>query len=168
MSIQNTEIAVIRVYAQKIKVNFMDNIQTAIIIKKLCKKNKVSINAMLEACDVNRNFIYDLEKRNSVPSVDVIERIADYFNLSVDYLISRSNDNTPFNYESEFENTFKERLNKYLITHDKEPFIIANIDYELLLDITEERKKLTFDIACSIADKLGCSLDYLSGLSDDE
>ena len=59
-------------------------------IKHLCKQKKVTVLSVLLACDVNKNFIYDLEKGGSSPSADKLYRIADYFDCSVDYLLGRS------------------------------------------------------------------------------
>lgn len=74
----------------------MDNILTANIIKLLCKQNKLAVKVLLEECKINRNFIYDLEHKNSAPSSDKLERIADYLDCSVDYLLGRT-DNPKIN-----------------------------------------------------------------------
>lgn len=59
-------------------------------IKLLCKSHGVSIKSLLEMCGINRNFIYDLEKSGQIPSADKFERIADYLDCSVDYLLGRT------------------------------------------------------------------------------
>ena len=68
----------------------MNNLQIAKTIKELCKQNNVSISKMLADCNLTKSFIYDLEVRNSAPSVDKILAIADYFNVSVDFLLGRT------------------------------------------------------------------------------
>ncbi len=68
----------------------MQNAQVASIIKLLCKENQVSINSLIQSCNLTKSLIYDMEKRNKTPSVDKIERIADYFNVSIDYLLGRT------------------------------------------------------------------------------
>ena len=50
---------------------------------------------MLESCDINRNFMYDL-KNNKIPASDKLEAIADYLDCSVDYLLGRT-DNPEIN-----------------------------------------------------------------------
>ena len=67
----------------------MNNLQIAKTIKKLCKQNNVSISKMLADCDLTKSFIYDLEVRNSAPSVDKILAIADYFKVSVGYILGK-------------------------------------------------------------------------------
>ena len=67
----------------------MNNIQTAHIIKSLCKERGLTIKSLLEQCGIGRSFMYDLEKKNTSPSVDKLEKIADHLNCSVDYLLGR-------------------------------------------------------------------------------
>lgn len=68
----------------------MDVLTTSSRIKALCNTKGVSIKKLLEQTNINRNFIYDLEKGGKVPSADRFERIADYFECSVDYLLGRT------------------------------------------------------------------------------
>ena len=68
----------------------MDVLTTSSRIKSLCKSQKISIKDLLEATNINRNFIYDLEKGGQIPSSDKLERIANFLNCSVDYLLGRT------------------------------------------------------------------------------
>lgn len=68
----------------------MQNSILANRIKKMCKAKKTTVKSLLEFCDMNRNTIYDLEKRNVFPACDKIARIADYLDCSVDYLLGRT------------------------------------------------------------------------------
>ena len=68
----------------------MNNEQTAVIIKNLCKSEGYSISNLLSECNIRKSLIYDLEKRDSTPSVEVLEKIADFFSVSVDYLLGRT------------------------------------------------------------------------------
>ena len=74
----------------------MNNVQLANNIKLLCKSKKITIKSLLESCKINRNFMYDLEKKAQVPSVEKLETIADYLGCSVDYLLGRT-DNPEIN-----------------------------------------------------------------------
>lgn len=67
----------------------MDTLQVADRIKHICKSKKVTIKIMLESCNINRNFMYDL-KNERIPSSDKLELIADYLDCSVDYLLCRT------------------------------------------------------------------------------
>lgn len=68
----------------------MDNITTSNLIKFLCKQRKITVKSLLECCQINRNFIYDLEHKDIAPAADKLERIADYLDCSVDYLLGRT------------------------------------------------------------------------------
>jgi transcriptional regulator with XRE-family HTH domain len=68
----------------------VDNAQLAGTIKELCKNRGTSISKMLSACDIRKSLIYDLEKRDFTPSITVAERIADYLDCSIDYLLGRT------------------------------------------------------------------------------
>ena len=77
----------------------MSNAQVATRIKEICKVRGSSISKMLEACSIRKSFIYDLEKRNASPSIEIIGQIADYLDCSVDYLLGRT-DNPNISTES--------------------------------------------------------------------
>ena len=74
----------------------MQNILLAARIKEQCKRRKLTVKALLMNCEMNRNTIYDLEKKGSFPSSDKLSRIADYLDCSVDYLLGRT-DNPEIN-----------------------------------------------------------------------
>ena len=59
--------------------------QTFDRIKELAQKQGLSINLLEEN---SRNTIYNL--KNSKPSTERISEIADYFNVSTDYLLGRT------------------------------------------------------------------------------
>lgn len=59
------------------------------IIKELCKQRGISIYQLEEALNFGRNTIYQWNKR--VPGIDKLQKVADYFNVSTDYLLGRDN-----------------------------------------------------------------------------
>lgn len=69
----------------------MNHLQTAQLIKLQCKNKSISISKLLADCEIRKSLIYDLEKRNWTPSAEILERIADYLDCSVDYLLNRTN-----------------------------------------------------------------------------
>ena len=62
--------------------------QTFDRIKELAQKQELSINLLEEKLGYSRNTIYNL--KNSKPSTERISEIADYFNVSTDYLLGRT------------------------------------------------------------------------------
>ena len=58
------------------------------IVKELCKKQGISINTLEERVGLSRNSLYSW--RNSSPKPEKLNVIADYFNVSTDYLLGRT------------------------------------------------------------------------------
>lgn len=58
------------------------------IIKKLCSDRKISINDLENELGYSKNTLYRLKTQN--PGSDKLEKIADYFNVSTDYLLGRN------------------------------------------------------------------------------
>lgn len=73
----------------------MQNLILSSRIKKQCKEKKISLKTLLEHCNMNRNTIYDLEKKGSFPSGDKLLKIADYLDCSIDYLLGRTDEVLP-------------------------------------------------------------------------
>ncbi|HHT7733602.1 TPA: helix-turn-helix domain-containing protein [Streptococcus suis] len=57
-------------------------------IKELCKKQGISLNQLEDKLGFSQNYIYSMKKGN--PKVDNLQKIADYFNVSTDYLLGRT------------------------------------------------------------------------------
>ncbi|MGT2911748.1 helix-turn-helix domain-containing protein [Streptococcus cameli] len=57
-------------------------------IKELCKSRRISIAKLEENLGLSKNAIYAI-KRNQ-PSAERLQEIADYFNVSTDYLLGRT------------------------------------------------------------------------------
>ena len=62
-------------------------------IKELCKKQGISLNQLEDKLGFSQNYIYSIKKGN--PKVENLQKIADYFNVSTDYLLGRT-DNPKF------------------------------------------------------------------------
>ena len=57
-------------------------------IEILCKQAGITKTKLFVDCGLNKNIITNI-KNGSIPSVDKIAIIADYFHVSVDYLLGR-------------------------------------------------------------------------------
>ena len=64
-------------------------------IKALAKKEGIPVSKMLADCGFNRNLISDAKSRNAYPTADKIAKIADYFSVSTDYLLGRTDTKSP-------------------------------------------------------------------------
>ena len=80
-------------------------------IKKLAKDRDVSIYQLEEEINIGRNTIYQWNKRT--PSSDKLEAVANYFNVSVDYLLGRTDNPNSDLTESE-KDQLREELKAYL------------------------------------------------------
>lgn len=59
------------------------------VIQKLCDKKGIKPRTAYEESGVGRSF-YDNIRKGSVPSVEKLQALAVYFNVSVDYLIGNT------------------------------------------------------------------------------
>lgn len=59
-------------------------------ISFLCKQKGVSVNQLLQDCGL-RSSVIDNLKKGSIPSVDKVYAISQYFNVSIEYLITYKN-----------------------------------------------------------------------------
>lgn len=58
------------------------------IVKALCEKSGISLNSLEDKLGLGKNSLYGL-KRNQ-PSAERLQQIADYFSVSTDYLLGRT------------------------------------------------------------------------------
>lgn len=61
-------------------------------LNRLRKEKKVSLYFLGEAIGVSNQAISLLEQGKRSPSFEVLLRLADYFDVSLDYLVGRSDD----------------------------------------------------------------------------
>ncbi|EAE1298263.1 XRE family transcriptional regulator [Listeria monocytogenes] len=95
-------------------------------IKSLCHKRDISLNDLENELNFGKNSIYRWKERN--PSIDKVDKVASYFNVSTDFLLGRT-DNIQITSEENQES------NEEFIT-----FFRANTS-----DLTEEKKQLLED-----------------------
>jgi transcriptional regulator with XRE-family HTH domain len=57
-------------------------------IKALCRKRNLSLNALEKELELSKSSIAKWDE--NVPSIDKVEKVADYFGVSVDYLRGRA------------------------------------------------------------------------------
>lgn len=59
-------------------------------IKKLADSRKISLQELATRLGFSENLIY--RWKNAVPKTEYLEKVADYFHVSVDYLLGREDD----------------------------------------------------------------------------
>lgn len=65
-------------------------------ILNLIENNNITKNKLLTDLKLSKNSFVDWANRGTIPSGDVLSKIADYFSVSVDYLLGRT-DNPKIN-----------------------------------------------------------------------
>lgn len=122
----------------------------------LRKRDGLSQQELANKMNVSRSLIGMFESGQRMPSIEVLEAIADTFNVGADFLIGRVD-------SGEYSNIFRKNLARVLDNYGKDDIAAIGIDeYETNL-IIEGAISLSLDCACRIADQLGESLDTMIG-----
>lgn len=96
------------------------------IIKELCKKHGISLNTLEENLGYSRNTIYSLKKQK--PNAERIAEIADYFNVSTDYLLGRTDNPNIAKDSQEFTTADLREMAENAKTFDGKPLTESDID----------------------------------------
>lgn len=65
-------------------------------LKDLREDNDLTQEELSKKLNITRSALGNYELGIREPSVELLIKIADYFNISLDYLLCRTNDNNPF------------------------------------------------------------------------
>lgn len=101
-------------------------------IKMLTNEKKMSIRQLEEKMDYGNGTIRRWE--NSKPSIDKVEKVANYFDVSVDYLLGRTDNPQSLSKEQKREQTVEEALKSVMSYDGKE---VTDNDREILKSIIE-------------------------------
>ena len=61
----------------------------------LIKEHGITKNKLLTDLKLGKNSFVDWEKRGTIPSGETFNKIADYFNVTTDYLLGKTDDPNP-------------------------------------------------------------------------
>ena len=64
-------------------------------IKELCKKRGITVSELENRVGFGKNSIYKWKTQS--PKIETIQKVADYFNVSTDYLLGRTDNPDPDN-----------------------------------------------------------------------
>lgn len=98
----------------------MNSVQFGELIKLECKKRHIKIGDLLESCDLNKGFLSDLSRKNKTTSVDNALKIAEYLEVSVDYLLGKTDNPKLIN--SSYKNILNSPFNNQLAEGSKFEF----------------------------------------------
>jgi len=68
--------------------------EMSILIKQTLKEKNIPLNKMLSELDINLNLMSSMQNRGCYPRLEPLTNIADYLDLSVDYMLGRTDSNT--------------------------------------------------------------------------
>lgn len=63
-------------------------------LKEIRKEKNLTLQQLGESINMKKNTLSEIENGKAFISFDAAIRVADYFNVSIDYLIGRSDDPT--------------------------------------------------------------------------
>lgn len=108
------------------------------IFKELRLEKKLSQEKIAEDLEISQPLIAKWESHQSTPSPEMLDYIADYFNVSVDYLIGRSKYKNLEADNSELDNVL---FSKAKDLTDDEKKTIINVINAIKKDIDKELDK---------------------------
>lgn len=63
-------------------------------LNELCKKNGISITSLMQVLNMSSGNLSKW-KKGGMPKYDTLKRISEYFNVSTDYLLGKTDQKTP-------------------------------------------------------------------------
>lgn len=108
------------------------------IVKELCNERKISINDLEKSLGYSKNTLYRL--KTQTPGADKLQKIADYFDVSTDYLLGRTEVKRNFDLTEKDEKDIQKELQK--IINGLEGNSYAAFDGQSIDDMEEEDKEL--------------------------
>ena len=86
-----SKVLVIRLRAQNRMCCFVnDSQEIAILIKSIAKSKKITIKQMLSDCQLSVNTLSSMKAGGYYPRLDAIYKISDYLDVSIYYLLGRT------------------------------------------------------------------------------
>lgn len=81
-------------------------------IQELSKERGLSVRELGRKLDIGETTIY--KWKTQTPKLDVLEKVADYFDVSVDYLVGRTDKKLPFDrWEKMYGDSVREEQSRY-------------------------------------------------------
>lgn len=109
-------------------------------LKSLCDKQGISINDLEEKLDIGKNSLYSWKK--GIPKGTNLIKVADYFNVSTDYLLGRETEKPYYALNKKDEKDISKRLENIIddlqnadaLAFSKEDAELDEETNELLID----------------------------------
>lgn len=108
------------------------------IFKELRLEKKMSQDKIAEELDVSQGLITKWESHQSTPAPEMLDYIADYFNVSTDYLIGRSKYRNIELNNSDLDNAL---FSKAKMLNDEQKKIVINVMDAIHKEVDKELDK---------------------------
>ena len=142
----------------------MEEIKLSERLDELMFENSIDAITLGKQIGVSKMTIYRYLSKKRMPKIDIIIKLADYFNCSLDFFIGLSDDNksTAFKSPPIFSEQFKFILNKYNTT---EYFVHKNrkISRSVLFSWLNGTRLPSIESLITLAKHFNCSVDYIVG-----
>ncbi len=109
------------------------------ILKKLCDAQGISVNKLEEEIGLGKNTLYSWKK--NTPKGSNLIRVADYFNVSTDYLLGRTDKQRYYDLTEKDELSIQRELKKIIDGEDVDSAFAA-FDGRILDELDEEDREL--------------------------
>lgn len=117
----------------------MENRAFQDVFRELRLEKKMSQEKMADELDVSQSLINNWETNRSTPAPEMLEYIADYFDVSTDFLIGRTNDKRYYSSNSDNRT--------------------VNILYSKVKDLPEEQQQFILNVTNTIMNQIDKELD---------
>lgn len=108
-------------------------------LKNLCEEQKISINNLENRLNFGRNSLYAWKKKK--PNSVNLEKIADYFDVSTDYLLGRTDKRRYYDLTYKDEHDIEKDLEKMITSLSSDTGYTA-LDGSTPDELTEEDREL--------------------------
>lgn len=108
-------------------------------VKKLCQERGITLQTLAEKTNMSINSLY--KWKTSKPSIDKLEAVADFFDVSTDYLLGRDDNKKYYNLtdkderdiQKELENMIKDLSNGGALAFSKDGGEMSEVTREALI-----------------------------------
>lgn len=123
----------------------------------LRKREGMSQQELADKIGMSRSVIGMYESGQRQASIEVLEAIADTFNVNIDFLIGHVDSGS-------YSRTFRENLEHIISQYNHADIEAAGIDKQEVDLVISGAIPLSLDYACELADQLGETLDNMLGI----
>jgi len=109
------------------------------IFKELRKEKKFSQEKISEELDISSSLVSKWENHQSTPAPEILSEIADYFEVSVDYLVGRSKYKNVEAGNNELDNVLFSKAKELT---DDEKKTVLNVINAIKKEIDEEERNI--------------------------